>query len=341
MAALGWLCGFAGVQGVGEVSAEPIQQFSVQYTSAPGCPTQERFVAGVEGRTALARYVPDASGVRVLLQIEDSVSGTEPFVAHLSLSGDVEATPRSISAGSCEELVNAAALIVALALDPGASAEPRQGPSALAPAPVVAAPTAPAATAIAPAATPIALAPTDVSTVGLFTGAGLTNGVGSGVAALWSLGVALRAKLSRNWDVGFSLSGMYARGDASAGAGSAQLALLGARVGVSPYVFATAGWLVEPRLSFDFGRLEAEGRGVPNANSDSAPWLGPGVELLVQRRLAQVLGASLAIGARGGATWSLARDYFYFREDSNGRSTRIFEQPALIGQGGLSLELAW
>ncbi|MEZ4374440.1 MAG: hypothetical protein R3B07_26700 [Polyangiaceae bacterium] len=323
---------------MGEVSAEPIQQFSVQYVSAPGCPTEERFVAGVEGRTALARHVPDAHGVRVRLQIEDRGSGAEPFIARLSITGDVEAPQRSISAGSCDELVNAAALIVALALDPGASAEPRQ--ARLPPA----APPAPPPTVTPPRDAPgpsVERRDPDEPTLGVFAGAGLTGGVGGSVAALWSLGVAVRASLTPDWQAGVSLRGMYARGSASAALGSASLTLLGARVGLSPYVAATDQWLLEPSISFDFGSLEAEGRGVPNAATDSAPWLGPGVELLVERRFAEVLGGALAVGVRGGATWSLARDYFYFREDIDGEEARIFEQPGVVGHGGLALELAW
>lgn len=341
MASLGWLCGFAGVQGVGEVSAEPIQQFSVQYVSAPGCPTQERLVAGVEGRTALARYVPGARGVSVSLRIEDSGSGAEPFTAHLSITGDVEATPRDISAGSCEELVNAVALIVALALDPGASAEPREARLPPAAPPASSSTAAPARDESAARAPSVERRESNEATVAVFAGAGITNGVGSGVAALWSLGVAVRASLTPAWDAGVSLRGMYARGSASAAPGGANLTLLGARVGLSPYVAASDQWLLEPSISFDFGSLEAEGRDVPNAATDSAPWIGPGVELLVERRFAEVLGGALAMGVRGGATWSLARDYFYFREDSNGGETRVFEQPAVVGHGSLALELAW
>ncbi len=335
MVCAGWLCGFAGVGGVGEVSAEPIRRFSVEYMSAPGCPARERFVSGVEGRTALARFAPGSPGVRVSLSVVRVESRAEPFSATLRIDGDVVAPRREFSSASCEELVSAAALIVALAIDPEATTAPRSEPSRL--------PAAPQDAPVAPRATLAESRQAEGPRLGLgLAGSlGITSGVGDGVSPVVALTAKLRRALAPGWNTAFWLRGMYSPGSAESAVGSASLTLIAARGGVAPYVLLGDVWSLEPSLTFDFGRLRARGESVPNAASDSAPWLGPGVELALGRSLCECAGGNLSLSAQLGGMWSLTRDYFYFRKDSPGAEDRVFEQLAWVGYAALGAELSW
>lgn len=94
--------------------------FELNYAASPGCPSKQTLVSSVLARTNLADPVQAAGAYRFDVSIErsseQSVHGT--LTVRLP-SGKVSS--RILDGGSCDEVVSAMAVIIALRLDPGAN----------------------------------------------------------------------------------------------------------------------------------------------------------------------------------------------------------------------------
>ena len=108
-----WLC---------VAAAARAQAPELSWQTPPGCPSRDAWLAELSARVDPEVFRAQAAKLRVALRIEPTQAGYS-----LTLSTELEGArgERRIEAAACGELTHAAALIVALALDPrGAASSP-------------------------------------------------------------------------------------------------------------------------------------------------------------------------------------------------------------------------
>lgn len=104
--------------------AEPPVAVRLHYTAPPTCPTEAEFVDAVRARTPLARFGDDPNAWDVTVSAQTAAGKSSGI-----LDGEGSA-PREVSARRCTDVISALALILALAIDPQASATPAAEPEA-------------------------------------------------------------------------------------------------------------------------------------------------------------------------------------------------------------------
>ncbi len=119
----------AGLVALRAARAEtPVVPIDVEYRGGEGCPDEAAFLERLHART-MGSW--DASGIdrprQVLIAVEGSGAAAAGRLTIVGPSG--ETTTREVSGQSCEQIVDALAFVVALALDPTASAERPTSPS--------------------------------------------------------------------------------------------------------------------------------------------------------------------------------------------------------------------
>ena len=109
----------------------------VEYTAPGNCPTQSDFEARVRARTELARFAdePNAQTLQVVVR-PTGVS----YAGHLSIVGrSGHISERDVEDMLCSNVVDALALVTAIAIDPAAMLAPPEAPNSTpAPTPSVA-----------------------------------------------------------------------------------------------------------------------------------------------------------------------------------------------------------
>jgi hypothetical protein len=108
-----------------ETSSAPID---LEYRNGEGCPNEAAFAARLHERTMGGGGGSRGSNGprRVLIAVDGSGEAAVGQLTIIDRSG--ETTTRQISGQSCDQVVDALAFVVALALDPTASAEPPPAP---------------------------------------------------------------------------------------------------------------------------------------------------------------------------------------------------------------------
>jgi len=91
----------------------------LEYSVSVGCPSRVQFENQVRERTALARFI-DVRGPGRSFSVSASVNEALAVGHVTSRRGDEVGSAREVSSRSCEDVVSALALIVALAIDPHA-----------------------------------------------------------------------------------------------------------------------------------------------------------------------------------------------------------------------------
>ncbi|MBI4703371.1 MAG: hypothetical protein HY744_19830 [Deltaproteobacteria bacterium] len=120
------------------------ERVSLEYRASAGCPSRDDFMAQVAARTSLARWVESpAAERRFAVAVSKRGRKTAGKLAIQSLDGAV--ATREVAGESCDEVVAALALVVALAIDPKARVEPTPAPASPAAAPGPVEPVGPAA----------------------------------------------------------------------------------------------------------------------------------------------------------------------------------------------------
>lgn len=310
------IAGFAVVLCPSAAKAQVPRRFAFEYRGGAGCPTEHEVLAEVQRRAPNAERVADgALVVRARLSVQ---SEGERLRGVIDLESPEGSTHRELEAAECAEVVRALALIVALALDPDASAPERAPAAAPAPKPLAAPPSQPESPAAARNAK-------------TWWGAGAGIGLTGGVAPKPSFSQALFFEFGRERATGFSLNarlgGIHAGGSASATAGVADFELLALRVASCPLRLALQ-LALSGCVSFDWGRLRGRGSHAVAARSSAATWSGPGA--FVDAGL-QAL-PWFKVQAELGAMMPLERDRFYFGPDET-----VHHIPSLAGYGGLNL----
>ncbi len=140
--------GLAIVAAPATAGATPSEAGTFGYHAPGACPTSVDFSAQVAARTS--GWLAPSSAFAVTVAID---RGTEGFVGRATFSRGEQRTVRELQAEGCKELVQALAFIVAVLVDPQASASPLAPPAEGQVAPVY--PVPKAAPALRPLAAPL------------------------------------------------------------------------------------------------------------------------------------------------------------------------------------------
>jgi hypothetical protein len=319
----------------------------VDYSASTGCPDAEAFVARIRARTSRLRSPlrgEAASEYRV--QVTPSESGARGTLTVVDPSG--ARSSRDVEGDTCESVVDALALIAALALDPDAStaplppiaaaaAAPSTPPTPSAPAQGVAADDRPRATARDAATPPRAEHGGDSLWTGHLAataGADLTSGLTPGVlvGAALSLEAIWRPRASRTGvepllDVRLGIS--RAASTVPAPVGSGRFTWTVGRLEGCPLAAVVGSFEALPCVRFDGGELQALGLGVDLPRpAASHPWFSLGA----LGRLRWTPLAPIFLEVDAGVSASLVRDRFYFDTPY----TAIYDVPALAAIAGVA-----
>jgi hypothetical protein len=317
--------------------------FSLKASSVAECPAIESFSRRVLARTSRARLATSESAdVAFVLSVAPDPEGAS---GTLGVTEGATQSVRSVRGASCEEVVDALALIAAVTLDPDASTEPivldappeptkerpAQPTQALPPAsPRVSPPATRSNEFVAPGlswrfgggvrgALSQGLAPDPVFALGAFVSA-LLPGEGSSLEPLFLAGIWLGR--SAEYD---------ATNRGGEQLGTAQFRwLAGDIIGCPLRLPATGALAVRPCLGFEAGQLTGKGRAAKNSAEESATWLA----MTGSARLDWTVFDVLQIDLTGGGFLSLTRDDFFFEPAPGSAGTEgvvVHEIPA----GGL------
>jgi len=270
-------------------SAKADEQLHLEWTAPPECPTAAQVLDAIHGILGPERRVmEDALVARATVEPLDGGF----MVLRLETEQRGERGQRTIEGHSCTDLADAAALLVALAIDP--TAVPPE------PAPVA---EEPAETEIFERAADIA-APTPVQIIGSedssfqpFVEAELLLDSGS------LPGIALGLAVDVGFDfgnVGFRVGGCYFGDQPGEGfahpTASGSVHLWAARVlGFMP--FREGSWSFLPRAGFEVGAIEGSGAGVTHPGSGAALWATVIVGTSGRLSLASWVGVELGLEA--------------------------------------------
>jgi hypothetical protein len=296
--------------------------FRLNYDAPTECPGADHVSARIRAGTAHAR---PAVGEEPRHDMTVVVSrGESGFVASLTVrSPDGSETARSVPAPTCAEAVDAAALILAITIDPEAAAlesarleaEAQAKPNARAEEtkpkepeaakPGVPPPSPPAENPEVDRTAPKGsgdrlLVDASVGFVALALSPGLTPDFSGGVAYEPVLGKAVPR---------FGLSVHYARSLAvEAPQGTASFERLGARFDACPLRAGSRDLSLRPCLSLETGRLLAKGEGALTSQDHPVFWAAAGAFLSGELRAPDTWSARAEIGA----LFPFRRDEFYF-----------------------------
>ena len=306
----------------GASAADQDRPFRLKYDAPAECPTADQVVARVRAGTAHARL---AENDEPRYDTTVVVSRAEPgFVAALTVrSPDGTETARSVPAPSCVEAVHAAALILAITIDPEAAAlesarleaEANANPEPQPEKPKLKEPET--VKPDAPAPRPPGPSPELDRPASNTNGDRLLVDAGVGFVALalspglspdLSLGIAYEPVLDQAVPR-FALSFRYARSPViEAPEGKAWFERIGARVDACPLRAGTRELSLRPCLSFEGGRYLAKGEGTLASQDHPLLWAAAGAFLAGELRAS----GTWAARAELGALFPLRRDEFFF-----------------------------
>ena len=291
----------------GSRSAAAQTQAALEYRAPASCPTDATFVAEVTARMPRLRRVESEGAPRFVVEVTPLDDGYRGELT--SRDPDGTTSTREVSADTCEEVVGALALVLALAIDLRAPPDaPAETPLAVAPTEEpVPEPRAPAvAEALAPS-TPAAR-----SRFGGGTGLASTGGIAPAallgpaifVEATFGLGPALRPTLR----LGAQRAGSGAI-EAPNG-GSARLTWTVGTLDACPVTWTPAGDRLElsPCARLDAGVLVGSGANVAHPRDSTQAWLDAGLIARAEWAFARPLFADL----EGGAVVMVTRPRFHF-----------------------------
>lgn len=239
-----------------------------------GCPTREQVLAHTE--KLLGRAPEAALSEALVLSVEVSQQPSGGFELLLSSRSATSSTTRHVSAESCQELGDAAALLLALTIDPNLKTDAPSAAGAFAaestaaPAPTSEPAPEPAAPAAEPQRTPVTSAPeaSRLRSEPAHWLAGAELALSSGRLPGVSPGAVLHGGLSGRsllWQLNLGFFPERHAGVAGSSAGGElQLGSLGTDVG---YVFVLNGARVTPLAGIELAWLHGSGSGVTQPGS--------------------------------------------------------------------------
>jgi hypothetical protein len=274
-----------------------------RYRVPPGCAPADAFSAQIAARTPLFR----SGDVSVNVEVESRADGVH---GHVSIARGARDTEREIAGASCDEVVEALALIVAISLDPNANIGPLPNARPVAPGPVAPGPVAPGPERLhAPAREPAHVSPQRWR---------LEPGFGfdaeGALAPRLALGPRLFLRLARS-DPGALVSSLAVSaarlGSGSIHTGPEELAaftLVALRFEACSFGFASGALRLEPCLVAEGGSVAAAGTHPRGSRTAAVGWAAGGA---LGRASFDVLNA-LSVQAAAGAVFPLSRYRFGF-----------------------------
>ncbi len=244
----------------------PDDRVQLEFRGAGPCAAPERYLAGVEQRTARVSWQQDAE-TRVRIEIPEVAA--PPYAGRLVIRRPGHPTlERQLEADSCTELLEALSLVTALTLEPPVAQERTQGE-------------APDAAASSAAGATWTWRDAAIGAAG-----SLLVGGAPGLMP----GLALHAQLS--WQTRRSgwrytptleLGGAYhARSGFEARHGRATFSVFSARAALCPLAWGTSQSMLGACLFAESGRVQAAGRATRQASSATHPWHVLGGSVLLQ-----------------------------------------------------------
>ncbi|HET7539846.1 MAG TPA: hypothetical protein VFK05_08235 [Polyangiaceae bacterium] len=348
-ASLLFVAAIAGVRlGFAAEPSAPIASASLELVADASCAKRADLIDRVRARTPRVRFVDDGA-LAVRVQISVLASGGAAGEVTLSKAG-TKPSLRHVTARSCSEVADAAALIIAVTLDP--SAELGKGSTekgTAADSNVAASPSGDTSrsAATAPALPPkqtddasVSATPTghDVAssraargrfTVAAYLAAEGIAGVAPGVMPGVALFVAAGVERASPWSPSVVLGVRHAwRSDVEAPGGRASFLLDAATLDLCPVRFRRGVIEARPCGSVLFGRFSAQGTDTANAAPESVRpfWVVGGAAVVTAELPWQLeVSARLALGA------NLVRDSFAFSP------TTFHEVPPVSGAASIGL----
>jgi hypothetical protein len=283
---LGWACAAASVLLSSFARAEPQSiRLSVRLEAPATCPGLDVLLSRTRARARITVEAPPRADRRFEVSIQTTPRG---YVGQVR-EGGREAVPE-IEAPTCDELVSALALTVALAVDPLASTAPE--------------PNAPTQELPLPKATPVVpriaapREPIRSTRVRVDLGADLETGiVGPSIGAHGGVSAAFAS-----WPPNLLARGHFVYARVVDGPDTARLDLFRLR-GDLAYLVRKGSFALGPRVGFEVGLLHATGRALDAPESTTLPWFAPKL-----MGVAQVGGEQgWAVELSGGIAVPLAR----------------------------------
>jgi len=312
-------------------AADDVQSFDVRFSAPDDCPSYYSFIEQVLARTSRARASTRAPDYRFTLTITGAKNGLQGELAILGARG-VENT-RHVPGEDCVSVVEAAALIAALVLDPHASTGPLR-------ASVGAMPAVPAEQPRREAASPSSTQaiPPEADTepergatssqeqeqrfhVGVAGAATLNGAIAPGVTPGAALGVRLRENTASVIAPLFGLDAEFASTSSMRSElGAASFTWWAARLSGCPVRWRSASFGIRPCALFDAGFVHASGEDTFRGRTHTVPWFAAGALGRFEWRATRIAGFVLETGA----VFPLFRDRYVFLPDDV-----VYEVPAI------------
>jgi hypothetical protein len=287
------------------VLAQALERVHIAYRvpADAACPDAASYRARIIARNRGVSFVDRADAARVF-EVEVRADPDGQLHGRLVVLDPVGVqTVREVFGATCAEVIDALALIAALALDPRRPQEPRAAP--------------------APPAPP---APPKTARPRVAFGAS-AGGIYDAVPGLAPAGDAFVEVRTRR--VRVRVSGAVARGSASVEAASAAFTRIVGRVDLCRTVReGSVRWAGCVRA--EAGVLSASGANIEGAARARRPWLAPGLGITGTRALSTRLFARLAFSL----AVPLIRDRFVFSPDTTVHRAGVVVPELMIGVGG-------
>lgn len=304
------------------VRAADAVALSLRYRAPASCPDAEAFFSAVAARTPLARAAqPNEASTALRVVIED-VPGGNTGTLELAAPGS-QPSLREVSAADCDQVVDALALMTALAIDPNAAVTPitpaPRAPAAPAPAPTPALQELPAPPAHAPARWVLEL------------GAQLEalGGVAPDPVLLARPFVQVAHQDRTAFGNTLRLSAAYAHARVTGPEGAGVFSLWAARLEPCPLrLFPTRGFGVSACVPLEIGRLTASGSGVTPSERIARPWLSVAGAARVEWQVFEML----VLEAAAELSFPLVRDRFFV-----GEASTLHRAPVVAGAGSVGI----
>jgi hypothetical protein len=309
---------------LGAASSAP-EPITLDYGAARSCPDRSVFLDEIRSRTNRLRDARPGEAARVIeITVTEAAQGVDGLLRIRDPGGsDAE---RAVHGASCPHVVSALALIVALAIDPQASTEPRPLPKPSSP------PAAPRD--LSPPAKDEPPPSTDPPAPGgVAFGIGAQGSVHSAVAPdpLLAFGGYLKLESRGETLPGASAKLAVEHGEQTArvAEGGGEIVWTSAHLDGCPWGFRVARTVsMAPCVAVNGGLIEVTGIDTPNAETARRNWLSLGALL----RIEALRLDWMAVDSELGVAFPLVRDRYFLRP-----STTVHEVPLVEIHAGLSI----
>jgi hypothetical protein len=304
----------------------------IEFEAPAQCSDENAFVSQLRARTQRAHIVTAGEQERRAFHLTITASGDAYDGRLLIRSGDRQAS-REVTGATCDEVLNALALVAALAIDPHASTADIAPASAPGPAPEPAPPPTPPPTPVASEPKPPAPEKTSREEGTWRVAVGATGGARAGSLPSLSPDGAVFAALSKDrgaFAPEIRLAYVQALSQTLApGAGTVAFDFGTARLEACPVRVRWKDVSVIPCATLEVGSTSASAAGVENPESTHRGWYAGGavarVEWEVTKRVVLEASADVLVPFR--------HDRFYFGPDN----LTVYETPSLGAAASLGV----